>query len=378
EFLNRYPNSFYAPDARALLDLLDRQARETADRQAAAEAVSSGDAEAARLREEQARSEQAASEAGARERAMAEKLAAAEAERSRLTQELAQRTADQAAADARNWAELDKLQKERDQREAELRARVDKEQTAASPSDKERLVQEALAKEGGNPVDDAKALAERERAANAERDRQLQAEADRVDSLKAQIAQLEQQAAQAKAAAQAEVQKADEAKKALTENAKVAAIEPQVVGLTSEQRTLAAPIEAELRRIGCYPGADQDWDSPAVRLGVAEYARYAKLPATPTLPDAALLDSLKTVRERVCPIECSAREIAVNGRCVAKTCPLGRILARDGACVAKPAPPRVTATREVESPAPRKAATHHAPPSSGGRCFSFNGSQYCE
>ncbi|MGO9419537.1 caspase family protein, partial [Roseiarcus sp.] len=53
EFLNRYPNSFYAPDARALLDLLDRQAREKADRQAAAEAVSSGDAEAARLREEQ-------------------------------------------------------------------------------------------------------------------------------------------------------------------------------------------------------------------------------------------------------------------------------------------------------------------------------------
>ncbi len=378
EFLNRYPNSFYAPDALALLDLLDRQARETADREAAAGSHSSGDAETARLRGEQSRSEQAANEAGARERAMAEKLAAAEAERSRLTDELAQRTADQAAADARNRAELDKLQRERDQREAELRARVDKEQTAASASDKERIVQETLAKEGGNPVDDAKALAERERAANAERDRQLQAESDRMDSLKAQIAQLEQQAAQAKTAAQAEVQRANDAKRALTENAKVAAIEPQVVGLSSDQRALAAPIEAELRRIGCYPGTDQDWDSPAVRLGVAEYARFAKLPATPTLPDAALLDNLKTLRERVCPIECSSRETAVNGRCVAKACPPGRILSRDGACVAKSAPPRVTATREVESPAPRKAAPHHAPASSGGRCFSFNGTQYCE
>ena len=181
EFLNRYPNSFYAPDARALLDLLDRQAREKADREAATKALSSGDVEASRLREQQARSEQAASEAGVREQAMAEKLAAAEAERSRLTQELAQRAADQAAAEARSTAELDRLQKERDQREAELRARVDKEQTAASPSAKERFVQEALAKEGGNQVDDANALAERERADKEERARQLQAEADRVE-----------------------------------------------------------------------------------------------------------------------------------------------------------------------------------------------------
>ena len=177
------------------------------------------------------------------------------------------------------------------------------------------------------------------------------------------------------------MQKADDAKKALTEGAKVAALEPsapQVVGLTAEQRTLVTPIEAELRRIGCYPGANQDWDTPAVRLGVAEYARYAELSATPTLPDAALLDSLKTLRERVCPLECSSRETVVNGRCIAKTCPPGQILSRDGACFARPAPPHQVATREADRPAPRKATPHHAPASSGGRCFSFNGTQYCE
>ena len=52
--------------------------------------------DAARLRDEQARSEQAAADASVRERDLAAKLAAAEAERQRLTQELAQRTADQA------------------------------------------------------------------------------------------------------------------------------------------------------------------------------------------------------------------------------------------------------------------------------------------
>ena len=115
-----------------------------------------------------------------------------------------------------------------------------------------------------------------------------------------------------------------------------------------------------------------------MRLGVAEYARYAKLVATPTLPDTTLLDSLKGLRDRVCPLECSARETAVNGRCVAKACPPGEILSRSGACFAKPASPRVAAAREIERPAPRKAAPHHAPASSGGRCFSFNGTQYCE
>ena len=379
EFLDRYPTSFYAPDARALLDLLDREAREKTDREAAARTLP----EAARLREDQARSEQAAAEASARENAMAEKLAAAEAERSRLTQELAQRTADQAAAEARNRAELERLQKEREQRVADLRAQIDREQTTASQSDKDRLVHQALDREGANQADDAKARAERERVANEEKNRQLQAEADRVESLKGQIAQLEQQAAQAKAATQSEVQKADEAKKALTESAKVASIAPsasRATGLTSEQRALAIPIEAELRRIGCYPGADQDWDSPAVRLGVAEYARYARLTATPTLPDATLLDSLKGLRERVCPIECSPREAPVNGRCVAKTCPPGQILSRDGVCSAKPASTHVTSAREAErsAPTPRRAAPHHAPASSGGRCFSFNGAQYCE
>ena len=373
EFLDRYPNSFYAPDARALLDLLEREAREKADREAAAHAKSSGDAEAARLREEQAKSEQAATEAGARERAMAEKLAAAEAERSRLTQELAQRTADQAAAEARNRAELERLQKERDQREAELRARVDREQTTASPSDKDRLGKKPL------PMIAAIRLTTPERGPNASASRTRSKAASygprRIEwsPLKAEIVRLDQQAEQAKAVAQLEVQKAGEAKKALAANTNVASLE-----LTSDQRALVAPIEVELRRIGCYPGVTQDWDSPAVRLGIAEYARNAKLLAAPTLPDAALLDTLKGMREHVCPIECSPRETAVGGRCVAKTCPPGEILSRSGACFAKPASPRVAAAREIERPAPRKAAPHHAPASSGGRCFSFNGTQYCE
>ena len=66
EFLDRYPASFHAPDARALLDLLDREARENADRDAVGRVQPGVDSETARLREDQSRSEQAAAEARTR------------------------------------------------------------------------------------------------------------------------------------------------------------------------------------------------------------------------------------------------------------------------------------------------------------------------
>ena len=374
EFLDRYPNSFYAPDARALLDLLEREAREKAALENQARQRQDGQSDALRLLEEQEKSERAAAQASAHERDLAAKLAEAEAERQRLADELTRQAADQAAVEARNRDERERLQQERARREADLRAQIDKDEAAGSQIDKERLLREALDKQRKGEGDDEKARADRERVANEEKARQLQAEADRAEVLKSEIAQLEQDAAQAKARAEAEVQKAEDAKKAAAGSARVASIAPAAPAragdLGADRRALVAPIEAELRRVGCYVGGDGDWDAPSVRLGVAEYARYAKLAAPPIAPDAALLDSLKGLRERVCPLECSPRETAVNGRCVAKACPRGELLSRDGHCFARPAPARETAPREVDRTQSRV--------SSRSRCFSFNGSQYCE
>jgi uncharacterized caspase-like protein len=387
EFLDRYPDSFYAPDARSLLDLLEREAREKSDRESEGSQRRQGESDAARLENEQAKSEHAAAEASAHEQELATKLVAAEAERQKLAQELTQRAADQAAAEARNRAELQRLQKEREHREADLRAQIDKEQVAASQLDKERLLHEALDKEREGQAGGDKARAEGERAANEEKARQLQADADRAEALKAEIAQLERQAAQAKASADAEALKAQDAKKAAAENVKVASIAPAAAtergsDLSAEQRALVTPIVAELRRVGCYAGDGADWDSPSVRLSVAEYSRYAKLVATPTLPDSMLLDDLKGRRESVCPLECSAGETAVNGRCVAKACPRGEVLARDGHCLARPAPQHATAV--VTRPAaPRGAWSREVDRSParvgpGSSCFNFNGAQHCE
>jgi len=399
EFLGRYPASFYAPDARALMDLLEREAREKADHEAATADVAKRESEAARLQEEQAKSEREASEASAHERELTAKLAAAEDERRKLERELTERAADQAAAEARNKSELEKLQKDQEEREASLRAQIDKDQAAASQLEKERLLREALERERRTQADEDQARAERERTANEEKARELQSETDRAEALKAQIAKLEQQAADAKSVADVELRKADEAKKAaeVAKTASASAPAAPAGELAAAQRPLVSPIEAELRRIGCYDGGEKDWDAPEVRLGLAEYARYAKLSATPSTPDGALLDSLKGRSDRVCPLECGAGEVARNGRCVAAGCPAGEALARDGHCYPRQAP-RVTAAREAPAtirstvlreerapaaarkpkPAPREADQARVRPASGGRCFSFNGAQYCE
>jgi hypothetical protein len=401
EFLTRYPNSFYAPDARALMDLLEREAKEKADRETAAHDLEQRESEATRLKEEQAKSELTAKEASAHEQELAAKLAAAEDERRKLEQELTQRAGDQAAAEALNKSELEKLQKAQEQREADLRAQIDKEQATASQLEKERILREALERERKTQADEEQARAEKDRAANEEKKHELQSESDRAEVLKTQIAKLEQQAKDAKWAADTEIQKADDAKKAAAEAAKAASAAPAAEpasGSGAEQRTLVAPIEAELHRIGCYDSGEKDWDAPEVRLGLAEYARYAKLAATPSAPDSVLFDSLKNVRERVCPPQCAAGEVAINGRCVATGCPRGEALGHDGKCYPLPAP-RVTAARETERPAiarstvsreeraqaprrpktvPREAEQTRVRPASGGHCFSFNGAQYCE
>jgi hypothetical protein len=160
-------------------------------------------------------------------------------------------------------------------------------------------------------------------------------------------------------------------------------------------------IQAELRRLGCYSGGDLDWDSQALKAGVAKYVRYANLAAAPAWPDAALLDDLTKRPANLCPPECSARETVVNGRCTLKTCAAGQFLSFAGYCIAKPVQhiPRAmtvdTGGERRAAPRPADTGERRAAPrpadtggerraalksSTGGsaHCFVFNGSQYCE
>jgi PQQ-dependent catabolism-associated CXXCW motif protein len=132
DFLDRFPNSPFASEARARVDQLERDAREKADREDAARQQRQKELDAARQQEDQAKSDREAAEAKAREDDLAQKLAAAEAERQRLAKELAQRTADQAE------------QAKKDREAAEAKAREDDlaQKLAAAEAERQRLAQE--------------------------------------------------------------------------------------------------------------------------------------------------------------------------------------------------------------------------------------------
>jgi hypothetical protein len=301
KFIERYPESFYAPDAEARLDLLEREARDKTaapldpDKKAADAGGITSPAAAAAQKEQ----ERIAREAKAREEALAARLAAAETDRQNLARELAEREASQ-----------------------------------------------------------------------------RQSEIERAQAKRQEAAGLELQAAQARIDASTAGQKAADAKSPpMTADLKVAEATPSATNaapspLNAEQTVLVAPIQSELRRLGCFGGSG-DWTSSDMQRTVAKYARYAKLATPPASPSAEFLESLKNKQDRVCPSECSPREVESGDRCVAKSCGPGEYLAGNGLCAAMPAA------------APRRLATRHdatkpATPSSKSHCFSFNGSQYCE
>jgi len=124
---------------------------------------------------------------------------------------------------------------------------------------------------------------------------------------------------------------------------------------------LTRSINLELRRIGCYSGdADADWMSAGVKGAVADVIRNASLAQPPATPSPEFLLFLKGQTDRLCPLNCSPREIARNGQCVAKTCGPGEAMNPKGECIVIPAArPQPLARREVV--APRRASQLAAP-----------------
>jgi uncharacterized caspase-like protein len=123
---------------------------------------------------------------------------------------------------------------------------------------------------------------------------------------------------------------------------------------------LIREIKNELKRVGCYAGqVDEKWTTRETKSSVEKYVRHARLSSTPAAPDRELLESLREQKGRVCPLECSAREVEKNGQCVAKTCKRGQRLDANGRCVAIPA----------QASKPRR---------SGRRCYVYQGQSFCE
>ena len=107
------------------------------------------------------------------------------------------------------------------------------------------------------------------------------------------------------------------------------------VVVTLSGGALVQEIKKELKRVGCYSGRiDEKWATAETKASMAKFVRYATA-SSAVEPSADLLDALRGKHERVCPQECSAREVESNGQCIAKACPASSTLGRDGSCEKK-------------------------------------------
>jgi uncharacterized caspase-like protein len=257
------------------------------------------------------------------------------------------------AADARTRLEM----LESADRERELRNRL-----AALESERQNAEVE---------LSSQTAAAGRAKASAAEvaaKDRQIAEIEESRRRIEARLAEL-QQRMQAVA-----IQANEEAAARQVQRQKIAAVDPETPAAIDE-RKLAVAIESELRRLGCYAAATSaDWQSPAFRKAVADFAVRTHLAKVPEQPTPELLDDLKARGGPVCTPTCGPREREDQGRCVARTCGAGEVLSGSGECV-----PRVERKSASAVARPRRSEPSGAP-ARGGRsgCFNFNGRQFCE
>jgi uncharacterized caspase-like protein len=366
DFLERFPNSFYAADARMWLDSQERDAR------------------ARQLDRERAQKEQE----------LRDRLAALEVER--FQAEVNLRAATRAAQDANDRLRQEQAERERLVAEVTARQRAVAEVTeqlreesarrsriSAEATDRERELRTRLAELEQASKKAAADLAARARVSAAEataKDQQIVTiELARRDA-EARLASVTQQtqtlAAQAGTGSTNLAPAAPPRPVREVGGQQQAALNPDKPPAVNEGQLILA-IKTELNRLGCYfAPIDSNWQTPAMRKAITDFAVRTHLAKVPDAPAPELLEDLKARSGRICTPACGPRERESNGQCVAKTCAATEVLDRDGNCVPKPARPAVA--NGGPPPRPHRIEPPAAGRSGRGGCFNFNGRQFCE
>ncbi len=398
DFLARFPNSFHAVDARLRLDMLERADREKdlRDRLAALEierlqaemnlraAARAAQDAAERLRLEQQERERLASEVVARQRAVADVTEQLKNEIARRGQVSAQATDRERELRTR----LGELEQASQKAAADLAERARASAAEAAAKDKQIAALEL-----------ARRQAEGQVSKLTEQGRILTEQALTNGGAQAPPALTQAPAAKpAPAAADHEpagsptvVPTPPPVPTVLPGSPPVAAgpgLNQQMANLNPEKPTgmdegqLVLAIKTELSRLGCYSApVDSNWQTPALRKAIADFAARTHLAKVPDSPAPQLLEDLKARNGRICGPDCGPREQESNGRCVAKTCTGNQVLDRNGNCQApKPAEQKPAEQKPVASSTQRPHREDPPAPHAPGRagCFNFNGRQFCE
>jgi hypothetical protein len=305
--------------------------KKEADRLAALEVAeaarkSAQDAEA-KLAAETARASLAAREEGLRKAEQAKRAAEADELRKvedakRLEESNAAREEARKAQEEVRKKEADRLaalevaeaaRKSAQDAEAKLAAETARASLAAREEDLRKAEQAKRAAEADElrKVEEAKRLEELNAAREEARKTQEEVKKNEAESLAALKADEDAlkgaQGTQAKLAA---------------ESVKTTALESNVPDAApTEPEALIRVVQTELKRVGCYSGGiDGQWGDRS-REALADFAGFTKSSLPTDEPTSEALQAIAGQKSRVCPLQCSADENEVNGRCVARTNP---------------------------------------------------------
>ncbi len=138
-----------------------------------------------------------------------------------------------------------------------------------------------------------------------------------------------------------------------------------------DSRDLARSLQLELKRVGCFDGAVNGEFGDSTRAALRNLARVAGLTLTID-PSPDTLKAVSGIDKRVCPPACPAGERVDGDHCVRIQCSAGQVL-KKGACVAQAGPE----SQKRAAPAPPHRTSAPASKTTG-KCFSFQGRQFCE
>jgi peptidoglycan hydrolase-like protein with peptidoglycan-binding domain len=91
-------------------------------------------------------------------------------------------------------------------------------------------------------------------------------------------------------------------------------------------------LQAELRRVGCYPGAvNGDWNNDS-RKAMELFNKHAGMRLDVKVASLDVVDVVKGKGTRICPLQCERGYKADSESCVKITCPAGQSVGDDNTC----------------------------------------------
>jgi uncharacterized caspase-like protein len=284
------------------------------------------------------------------------------------------------AADARRQAELqEKAKADEFRRQLEEHGARQAEEARRQVSEEVRQRLEEVRRQGAEQakreLDEARR--QLETARKQADDAQSQIEAAKrvaVDDARRQLEEAKREAeARAKAEAREQI-----AALSPSDSKPVAAVAPAAAAAPAmDPSDVARLLQAHLKRVGCDPGSlDGNWNDGSSK-SLQQFNQNAGTKFNVKVASLDALDAVRSKTMRVCPLVCAKGQKAEDDKCVQISCDAGFSLSPQGVCRKNPPP----------APAPAKTVSRQQQPSAapaapaargGGKCFSFNGRQYCE